>query len=303
MSDQPAGTSASFGGIAKAPFAVLPDPATLFLSRSKRFRALAPGSTLEPYLMFLACVSEGQHAIQDHVPPIAMPPARAMTQALAHGMPAVSRFAMQPDPVAEATVMSLLDWLAERALPAPTLQAIAYLKAATSPELQQIASAVLKNAGPADDLTRHGLVEMGLQVHVTRIAANLHAADLTPVADAACPVCGSAPMTSSIVGWPNARNARYCNCALCGTRWNVVRVKCLLCGATDGITYKMIEGQPASIKAESCASCRTYVKVLYEVDEPGLDPLADDVASLGLDMLMTGENWIRGGQNPFLLGY
>ena len=36
---------------------------------------------------------------------------------------------------------------------------------------------------------------------------------------------------------------------------------------------------------------------------PVLEPLADDVASLGLDMLLAEEGWKRGGQNPFLLGY
>jgi FdhE protein len=34
-----------------------------------------------------------------------------------------------------------------------------------------------------------------------------------------------------------------------------------------------------------------------------LEPFADDVATVGLDMLLTEEGWKRGGQNPFLLGY
>jgi FdhE protein len=34
-----------------------------------------------------------------------------------------------------------------------------------------------------------------------------------------------------------------------------------------------------------------------------LEPLADDVASLGLDMLVIQDGWKRGGLNPFLLGY
>ena len=34
-----------------------------------------------------------------------------------------------------------------------------------------------------------------------------------------------------------------------------------------------------------------------------LEALEDDVASLGLDMLLAGEGWKRGDQNPFLLGY
>ena len=34
-----------------------------------------------------------------------------------------------------------------------------------------------------------------------------------------------------------------------------------------------------------------------------LDPVADDVASLGLDLLLRKEGFHRGSANPFLLGY
>jgi FdhE protein len=36
---------------------------------------------------------------------------------------------------------------------------------------------------------------------------------------------------------------------------------------------------------------------------PGTKPVADDVATLGLDILLAEEGWKRGAQNPFLLGY
>jgi FdhE protein len=85
--------------------------------------------------------------------------------------------------------------------------------------------------------------------------------------------------------------------------WNVVRVKCALCGSTDGISCRAIEGGPGTVKAETCDKCRSYVKVLYQVSDRLLEPLADDVASLGLDMLLGEEGWKRGAHNPFLLGY
>ena len=44
----------NIGEEAKPPFAVLPDPVSMFLTRSKRFAALAPGHELQPYLEFLA---------------------------------------------------------------------------------------------------------------------------------------------------------------------------------------------------------------------------------------------------------
>ena len=71
---------------------------------------------------------------------------------------------------------------------------------------------------------------------------------MQPVTDSACPVCGSAPITSSVVGWAKAHNTLLCTCSLCATMWNVVRVKCLLCGSTDGIAHQMIDGRPDMVK-------------------------------------------------------
>ena len=51
------------------------------------------------------------------------------------------------------------------------------------------------------------------------------------------------------------------------------------------------------------SAARKPVKILYQVQDPALEPLADDVATLGLDMLMVEDGWKRGGQNPFLMGY
>jgi FdhE protein len=110
-------------------------------------------------------------------------------------------------------------------------------------------------------------------------------------------------MASSVVGWRAAPNTRYCTCGLCGTMWNVIRVMCVLCGATEGVSFRSIEGQPETIKAETCDACRSYVKIVYEIKDHTLEPLSDDVASVALDILLAEEGWKRGGQNPFLLGY
>lgn len=38
-------------------------------------------------------------------------------------------------------------------------------------------------------------------------------------------------------------------------------------------------------------------------ENPSLDPIADDVGSLGLDILMKDTEFRRGGFNPYLAGY
>src|SRR5262245_20318240 len=293
----------NIGEEAKPPFAVLPDPNLIFLTRSKRFAALAPGHELEPYLRFLAQLTRVQHDVQEGLPAAALPPFDRIGQALEHGMPPLSRALSDPDPTMELTVERLLSRLASVSLPEATAQAVSAVRQVPSVERRAMLAAALKDASPPDDMAQRTLVLAGLQVHFARLAALLRADDLKPVADGVCPTCGSPPVSSTVVGWPRAHNTRFCTCSLCGTMWNVVRVKCVLCSSTEGISYKSIEGKSEHIKAETCDKCRRYVKIVYQVNDPVLEGVADDVGSLGLDMMLTGEAWTRGGQNPFLLGY
>jgi FdhE protein len=293
----------NIGEEAKPPFAVLPDPSSLFQNRSKRLAELAPKHELEPYLRFLAAVTQAQHDIVSDLPQPALPPFERIGQALEHGMPPISWGLLEPDDVAMATIEQLLGRLADADVPAQTVAAVAALRAASPDDRRRMASEALKDTEPASDMAQRVLVAAGLQVHFARLAALLTADDLRPVADGVCPVCGSPPMTSSVVGWHKAHNTRFCTCSLCATMWNVVRVKCVLCSSTEGISYRVIEGKSDTVKGETCDQCRNYVKILYQVNDHLLEPLADDVATLGLDMLLAEEGWKRGGHNPFLLGY
>src|SRR5258706_4807283 len=281
----------NIGEEAKPTFAVLPNPSVLFLNRSKRLAALPPKHELEPSLKFLATLTRAQHDILADLPEPALPPLDQITKALAHGMPPVSRASFEPDDVAALTVERLLARLASEPVPEATATAISALREVTPAEGRQLILGALKDPSGEDDLARRVLLLAGLQVHFTRLATMLAANDLKPVADGACPVCGSAPMTSSVVGWPKAHNTRFCACSLCGTMWNVVRIKCVLCSSTGGIRYHEIEGKPDTIKGETCDTCHSYVKILYQVNDAALDPLADDVASLALDILLIGEGW------------
>ena len=81
-----------------------------------------------------------------------------------------------------------------------------------------------------------------------------------------------------------------------------MRITCLACGSTKGIGYRSPE-EDDTVKAEVCDSCRSWVKILYQNRNPALEPVADDVASLGLDLLMQDTEYRRAGFDPFLLGY
>lgn len=297
------GDMTNIGEQAKPSFAVLPDPFALFLNRAKRFAILAPGHELEPYLDFLSRVTETQHTILGDLPPASLPDPARMAQALEHGMPPLSRASIEPDAAMLATIERFVAHLAQRDIKGAPAAAITALQDALPSHGAELIAAVLKGETPQENVAQSVLILAALQVHFTRLAAMLDAKALQPIANACCPSCGSPPMTSSVVGWPTAANTRYCTCGLCGTMWNVIRVTCVLCGSPEGVSFRSIEGQPETVKAETCEKCRGYVKIIYEVKDVALEPLSDDVATVGLDMLLAGEGWRRGGENPFLLGY
>ena len=56
-----------------------------------------------------------------------------------------------------------------------------------------------------------------------------------------------------------------------------------------------------AVGAETCDECRTYAKVLYEAKDTGVDPYADDLASLALDLMVSEAGWSRHAPNPLLL--
>jgi FdhE protein len=163
--------------------------------------------------------------------------------------------------------------------------------------------ALLADRVPAEALAEHVFVAAALQVQFARLAAQLDAAALVPIGDGACPACGGPPAASMVVGWKGAHGSRFCACALCGTLWNYVRIKCTLCGSTEGIGYQEVEGGAGTVKAETCDHCHRYVKILQQQKDAAVEPLADDVASLGLDLLVRELGYRRGAFNPFLMGY
>lgn len=297
------GDMTNIGEQAKPPFAVLPDPSSLFMTRAQRLAALSQGHQLGPYLVFLSTLARAQHDVATALPPITLPPADRVAQSLAHGMPPIARAMLEPD----ATMLSIVDQLVARVgeadLQPSTAATVQGLREALPSQGSQLVSAALKEDQPAEQVAQRVLVLAGLQVHLSHLAALLGADALKPIGNGACPACGSAPVASAIVGWPKAYNTRYCACSMCSTMWNMIRATCVMCGATDGVSFRGIEGQPDTVKAETCDGCRSYLKVVYQVNDVALEPFADDVATVGLDMLLTGEGWKRGGQNPFLLGY
>ena len=67
------------------------------------------------------------------------------------------------------------------------------------------------------------------------------------------------------------------------------------------LTLEGIEGDSGAVKAETCDECQSYAKMLYQARDMDLDPYADDLATLGLDILVAEAGWSRHAPNPLLL--
>jgi FdhE protein len=291
------------GEVSAPPFVRLPNPTELFVERALRLRALAARSEIGPYLRFLSDLTELQYRIQDGLPEPDMPDGEALRRAHSHAMPALDRAGFTCDAALRETLAVLFDGAADIRKPPAASEALARASRADATARDIMLRAVLDDAIPAETLAEHVYVAAALQVHFARLAARLDADALVPVGDGVCPSCGSPPVSTMVVGWRGAHGSRFCACPLCGTLWHYVRIKCVLCGSTKGIGYQEVEGGDGTVKAETCDNCHGYVKVLYQTKDPHLEPVADDVASLGLDLLMSRGDYRRGALNPFLLGY
>jgi len=94
---------------------------------------------------------------------------------------------------------------------------------------------------------------------------------------------------------------RYLHCALCNSQWHRVRAECSQCGNDRDLGYYYLEGrQDDPVSAEACPSCQGYLKVCRLDKDCLAEPLADDLASLTLDLLMGEEGFARAGVNLLL---
>ena len=291
------------GGVPKAPFAFLPEPVRLFQTRARRFAFLAETSRLAPYLAFLGKLSNLQARLAATLPPVETIAADRVRLAASGAMPPIDRALLAADPLLGQTLAALCEGSREIDMPVPARLALDAVSAAEEGDLLWLLDNILSDAIPDDSAAAHLFAGAAVQVHLARLAATLDAEALVPVRSGICPSCGGRPATSSITGAMGIENLRYATCSCCATRWNEVRIKCLCCGSTKGISYRSVETVDATVKAEICTACNHWVKILNEAKNPTLDAVADDVGSLGLDVLMKETGILRGGVNIYLAGY
>lgn len=286
----------------------LPARGAIFSARAQRLRQLAAsalpgqGQSIAGYLRLMALVAQAQQAALDvaSTPP---PSAADRERARTHGMPLLHG----PSLVRDGAWRSVLAQIATAVLagdaslgplPQQTRAACTGLLGAPTEVLERQADALLTLRAEAIDAAVAPFLSAALQVVWLHLSSGLSPTEVTTSSvPGICPVCGTLPIASMVSA---DRGYRYLHCPLCATAWYLERITCSHCQSTEGLTQYSIEGGSAALRAEACPSCQTYRKILYQEKDMAVEPVADDLASLALDLMMSGEGFHRASGNPLL---
>jgi FdhE protein len=293
--------SATGGVKAPAPI-VLPDPVRRFSRTAERLERLADGHAAEGWLAFMAAASRAQAAAAAVLPAARAPDAAAIDQAVAARIPPIAADGHRRDAVWRDGLALMLESFDATMFPSSAASVIAELSRRDAPQMETLADAFLRGGVDPADAGAIFWVAAALQVYFTRLAATLPAADLRLLQRRdLCPCCGSTSSASVITDSGQNPGARYLYCSLCSTAWNHTRAACIVCASSRTLSLRGVDGDSGLARAETCDECRTYAKVFYEAKDAAVDAYADDLATLGLDMMVGEAGWSRHAPHPLLL--
>jgi FdhE protein len=76
---------------------------------------------------------------------------------------------------------------------------------------------------------------------------------------------------------------------------------CSQCEAQEKLVYYHIDSESDAVKGEACEACKGYIKSLNQDKDPQADPVADDLATLPLDILLDEAGYQRASPNYFFV--
>ncbi len=277
----------------------LPNAEKLFSERVLRLEQLTQGNAIADYLRFATRLVRAQAAIAVAV--VLTPvPTGTVERAQQYAMPLLNALG-HLDPAWRKILVALLDILDTdtQYLPAHYAEIAAKLRHADDHDLDAQAIAIL--SGHPSDLGSAPFITAALQVAFACRAGMFSEVDVPQLEPSTvCPVCSSLPVASVIRHGFQGQGYRYLHCGVCETEWHQVRVSCSHCGSVSGIAYEGIAGGDGVVLAETCSECGTYRKIVNQEKDIHAEPLADDLATLSLDLLMSETSFTRASANPLL---
>ncbi|MBJ9977471.1 formate dehydrogenase accessory protein FdhE [Pseudomonas sp. S75] len=286
------------------PFLHLPAD-DLFDQRAERLECLAQGHALGDYLRLIARLCRIQQQLLD-APPSPVPVAEVRQRlCIDHGLPPLAADGL----VREGAWLVWLQALLERfQAPEPGPLAVALESLRDSDEVQRKGWGIALLGGQYDALPAAVVPFLGaaLQAAWASWRRALSSDELKPGGSLAqCPCCGSPAMAGVMRNRGKHNGLRYLVCSLCACEWHVVRVKCVYCESSKGLHYTSLEHDgwapgKAPLQAECCPGCHSYLKHCYLENDAAGEALADDLASLALDIRLDEEGFHRLAPNLML---
>ncbi|KFF69168.1 formate dehydrogenase accessory protein FdhE [Pectobacterium brasiliense] len=270
---------------------------SLYSSRAERLRQLAEDHPLGDYLTFAAGVVEAQQKVlHDH--PLKLDLSDVLKQS--GDRPPLDIAVFPRDAHWHTLLRALIEELKPDAS-GQVLSTLENLEKASEQELKEQATALLQHEFRAESNDKAPFIWAALSLFWAQMASQLpgKARAVPGEHRQFCPVCGSIPV-SGVVQLGTSSGLRYLHCNLCESEWHMVRVKCSNCEESSELNYWSLDSENSAIKAESCGHCGTYLKLLYQEKDHRVEAVADDLASLVLDVKMEEEGFSRSSINPFL---
>ena len=294
-------TDGSLDRVRKTPRVVLPVRPDIFADRAARFASVAAGNAMSGYLQLMAKVAQAQQSTLANRTAGAVPEA-AMTASREYGMPPLSAQSHNRSSQWREDLADIVSHV--RAQSTNGVQAaLTELDALDADAQESLADRVLAGTSLDYEAALVPFIGAALQTYFTRLAATLDVS-LVEQCDipSICPVCASRPVASVLRIGGEQANLRYLVCSLCATEWNMSRIQCTSCDTDKGVKYLVLQAEGDSntetaARAETCDECKSYLKIFYQEKDPQLDPTADDLATLALDLLVDEQGYSRSGPN------
>lgn len=302
----------------EAAFLHLPQRSSVFAERAMRLRQLAGGHPMGDFLLFMAELAQAQQDRLEGLPGVPLPDADALDRAARLGAPPLPAADWPRDPVWHGVAKVLAAELRGKA-PAAAQAALDQVATGSADWFERQADCLLTGVMEGLELACAPVIGAALQVYWTHMACALATHDdgrgqpFGRIDDeTACPCCGSRPTASITRSSGESLGQRYLHCSLCSLQWHLVRIKCPNCLSTKRLAYHSLDAAgadeqgstraaSASLQAESCDDCGAYLKIMHTDRDPFVEPVADDLASITLDLLVSEAGYQRHGVNLMLL--
>ncbi|OOF35968.1 formate dehydrogenase accessory protein FdhE [Rodentibacter heidelbergensis] len=278
----------------EAPAILFANPKNLYQRRAKRLRELAEGHPLADYLLFAASVVETQlNTLEKN--PLPKQELENLT-----GVEPLNAENLKRNPIWREYLNEILYEMKPKANEqvAATIEA---LEKASTTELEEMATHLLSQSFNLVSSDKAVFIWAALSLYWLQLAQQIpHHSRLENAENLQhCPVCASLPV-SSMVHIGTSQGLRYLHCSLCESEWNLVRAQCTNCNGHDKLEMWSLNEELALIRAETCGSCESYLKIMFQEKNPNVEAVADDLASIFLDVEMEEKGFARSGLNPFL---